>query len=453
MTTPTMSTAQVSGDPDQVRRISAQLAAVEGRAQEIESRLRAIESGVGPQMWRGEAADSFTRLLGETGPDLTRLAISYGAASQALATYATELAVAQDTARAAEAEATTATADRDRATADRDTARSDADRHAAAASEAQQRLDPAAAQDAEQRRADALQRENIASTAIGQAEQALQAARQKAEQAAGQRDSAAARCVRELDDASRAGIDTRNLTQTPTAAESPLPATPAESGLLSGLGHLALDLVGLVPLVGEAADGINAAWYAAEGDYANAALSAAATIPGLGVTATLAKHLRKGSGVVRGVDAAPGPHTQLAPQGGLQRHEDAGGHTLDPNKAHVGATDQQILNRVAAEPRRSAVSSYNDRAAAEQASSENMVANRTAIQNWLNSNPNFNEAFDWKHNWNVGRRAPRGTTDIAGIQDVSGSRVVLRPDPNMSDGYRIQTTYPIRSQDVNASAW
>jgi hypothetical protein len=446
MTTPTMLTAPVSGDPEQVRRISAQLAAVEARALEVGSWLRAIESGVGPQMWRGRAADGFTRLLAETGPDLTRLASCYGAASQALAIYATELAAAQDTARAAEAQASTATADRDRATADRDTARSDADRHAAAASDAQQRLDLAAAQDAEQRRADALQRESIASTGIDQAEQALQAARQKAEQAATQRDSAAARCVRELDDASSAGIDTRNLTRTPAAAESPPPAaTPTGAAFLCGLGHLVLDVVGLVPLVGEAADGINAAWYAAEGDYANAALSAAATVPGLGVAATLAKHLRKGSGVVRGIDTAPGPHTQLAPQGGLRRHEDAGGHTLDPNKAHVGATDQQLFDRLANEPHLRVVSSFYDRAAAERAASENLAGNRNKIQSWLNTSPARNKPFDWDHNgWNVGRQAPQGST----VSDVSGSKLVLRPDPRMPEGYRIQTMYPIRSEDV-----
>jgi hypothetical protein len=64
--------------------------------------------------------------------------------------------------------------------------------------------------------------------------------------------------------------------------------------LLSGLGHLVLDVVGLVPLVGEAADLINAGWYTAEGDYANAALSAAATIPFLGSAATGAKLAAKG---------------------------------------------------------------------------------------------------------------------------------------------------------------
>ena len=68
MTAPTMSTTPVSGDPEQVRRISAQLAAVEARALQVGSRLRAIESGVGPQVWRGQAADGFTALLAETGP-------------------------------------------------------------------------------------------------------------------------------------------------------------------------------------------------------------------------------------------------------------------------------------------------------------------------------------------------------------------------------------------------
>ncbi len=50
--------------------------------------------------------------------------------------------------------------------------------------------------------------------------------------------------------------------------------------------HLALDVIGMVPVVGEVADGLNAALYAAKGDYANAALSAAAMIPMAGIAAT-----------------------------------------------------------------------------------------------------------------------------------------------------------------------
>jgi RHS repeat-associated protein len=69
----------------------------------------------------------------------------------------------------------------------------------------------------------------------------------------------------------------------------------------SDLGHAVLDVVGLVPVVGEAADLANAAWYAAEGDYANAALSAAAAVPFVGWGASAVK---AGRYIYKGVDAA-----------------------------------------------------------------------------------------------------------------------------------------------------
>ena len=436
----TLAADPIPGDPEQVQRISAQFATVEARAEEILSRLRSVETGIGPQMWRGDAANSFTALLAATGPDLTTLATSYGIASQALATYATELATAQDTARAAQAEAATATEARDRATADRDTARSEADRHAAAAADAQARMDLVAAQAAEQRHADALGRENAAGAAMDQAQQSLQAAERKGDDAMSQRDAAAARCVRELDDASRTAIENRNLTHAPAAPNGPPPAAPAGAFSLSDIGHAILDVAGLVPLFGEAADGINAAWYTAEGDYANAALSAAATIPGFGAAATAARLAAKGSDIARLVDNAPGPHTPLAPQGGLRRHEDAGGHTLDPNKAHVGATDQQLLSRLANEPHLKAVSSYNDRATAERAISESIAGNQGKIQQWLQSGKSKLE-LPWQHGASVGRHAPQGS-GAAGIADVRGSFTVLRRDPSMPEGYRIQTSFP-----------
>ena len=54
------------------------------------------------------------------------------------------------------------------------------------------------------------------------------------------------------------------------------------------IGHITLDVLGLFPVVGNAADGINATWYAAEGDYLNAALSSMALLPGIGQAVTLA---------------------------------------------------------------------------------------------------------------------------------------------------------------------
>ncbi|OAB37778.1 hypothetical protein [Paenibacillus glacialis] len=55
-----------------------------------------------------------------------------------------------------------------------------------------------------------------------------------------------------------------------------------------------LDVAGLIPGIGEAADSLNAGIYAARGDYANAALSAAAAIPFVGWGATAAKVVGKG---------------------------------------------------------------------------------------------------------------------------------------------------------------
>ncbi|MFJ3101311.1 hypothetical protein [Streptomyces sp. NPDC086835] len=45
-------------------------------------------------------------------------------------------------------------------------------------------------------------------------------------------------------------------------------------------------------MIGEVADVANGIWYAAEGNYADAALSMAAAIPGIGAAATAAKQFR-----------------------------------------------------------------------------------------------------------------------------------------------------------------
>lgn len=51
----------------------------------------------------------------------------------------------------------------------------------------------------------------------------------------------------------------------------------------SDWGHGILDVAGMVPAFGNIADGVNAAWYLAEGDTKNAGLSALAATPGLGL--------------------------------------------------------------------------------------------------------------------------------------------------------------------------
>lgn len=51
---------------------------------------------------------------------------------------------------------------------------------------------------------------------------------------------------------------------------------------IKSVGHVALDLAGLIPIVGEVADASNAVWYALEGEYLYAALSLISCLPGLG---------------------------------------------------------------------------------------------------------------------------------------------------------------------------
>jgi len=63
--------------------------------------------------------------------------------------------------------------------------------------------------------------------------------------------------------------------------------------LLNGL-QTGLDVAGVVPVIGEVADGINAGIYTLRGDYVNAGLSGAAMIPFLGWGATGAKLGKKG---------------------------------------------------------------------------------------------------------------------------------------------------------------
>lgn len=77
-----------------------------------------------------------------------------------------------------------------------------------------------------------------------------------------------------------------------------------EKSWLNSFGHTALDVLGMIPAVGNIADGINAAWYTAEGDYARAGLSAAAAIPGAGLFAGGGKLLSKFNRGMKTIDKA-----------------------------------------------------------------------------------------------------------------------------------------------------
>jgi hypothetical protein len=71
-----------------------------------------------------------------------------------------------------------------------------------------------------------------------------------------------------------------NANKPATQASSAKNTTQPTKGekILNGA-QTALDVAGLVPGLGEIANGINAAIYATRGDYVNATLSAAAMVP------------------------------------------------------------------------------------------------------------------------------------------------------------------------------
>jgi Bacterial toxin 30 len=77
---------------------------------------------------------------------------------------------------------------------------------------------------------------------------------------------------------------------------------PEPAFTAADVGHTVLDVAGLVPLAGELADGANALWYTADGDYLNAGLSAAAMVPIAGWVSTGGKLGVKGFKAVHSLE-------------------------------------------------------------------------------------------------------------------------------------------------------
>ncbi|MEU5722817.1 DNRLRE domain-containing protein [Micromonospora sp. NPDC047738] len=72
----------------------------------------------------------------------------------------------------------------------------------------------------------------------------------------------------------------------------------------SDIGHAALDVAGMVPVIGEVADVANGIWYLAEGNYVDAAMSMASAIPLAGNAVAAAKLAKTGKKIADGIDTA-----------------------------------------------------------------------------------------------------------------------------------------------------
>ncbi|GAA4491946.1 hypothetical protein GCM10023191_026770 [Actinoallomurus oryzae] len=137
-------------------------------------------------------------------------------------------------------------------------------------------------------------------------------------------------------------------------------------GWLSDLGHAALDVAGMIPVVGAVADVANGAWYAAEGDYLDAGLSFAGAIPVIGDAALGARYAIKGAKYAEeGVEAARavknGVHAAEDVKAGAKAVEAGGDAVKGGRTAAKGTTAAEDAQRAAAARKLAA-----ERAAAER---------------------------------------------------------------------------------------
>ncbi|MGJ7518214.1 RNase A-like domain-containing protein, partial [Pseudomonas baetica] len=132
---------------------------------------------------------------------------------------------------------------------------------------------------------------------------------------------------------------------------------------------------------------------------------------------------------------ADGPFSEIVPGGGLAAHEAQGGHLI---AKHIGRTDEQLANRLKAEPNIPAASTFPDRVTAESASARALAANKKKIEKFLTSNKGKTTV---SHHFTQ----PIGVSMVNGkTTQVPASKVllVLKKDDRRPEGYFLLTGFP-----------
>ncbi|MBW4422522.1 MAG: S8 family serine peptidase [Myxacorys californica WJT36-NPBG1] len=128
----------------------------------------------------------------------------------------------------------------------------------------------------------------------------------------------------------------------------------------SDIAHGALDVAGFIPVVGAVADIANAGLYAAQGDYANAAMSAAAAVPGVGDAAAAVKLANRGVQAVRAANrgtratqsvaarafASPGAQAVRVANRGTRVTQSAAARTV-PSRTLPGRSERPVAPKSA----------------------------------------------------------------------------------------------------------
>lgn len=123
------------------------------------------------------------------------------------------------------------------------------------------------------------------------------------------------------------------------------------------------------------------------------------------------------------------------PGGGLQAHEDAGGHLIE---RHVGKTEEALVDRVRRE-NISAASSVRDLEEADQFVAETLGEHQGRIDAWLGGQGGNRLVVDATFDASTGISVARGGSSA---EDVFSVRLVLERSQALDIGYRIVTGYP-----------
>ncbi|TKS54852.1 hypothetical protein E4582_08830 [Luteimonas yindakuii] len=134
-----------------------------------------------------------------------------------------------------------------------------------------------------------------------------------------------------------------------------------------------------------------------------------------------------------GPDAPDG--SGQVPGGGLDAHEDVGGHLIE---RHVGKSEQWLVDRVRRE-NISAASSFVDLPAAEHFVSATIGEHQDRIDAWLDGQGGNRLVVDARFDASTGISVKRGDSDAT---DVYSVRLVLERSDRLDIGYRIVTGYP-----------
>ncbi|MCD9098285.1 hypothetical protein LU699_10675 [Luteimonas fraxinea] len=136
------------------------------------------------------------------------------------------------------------------------------------------------------------------------------------------------------------------------------------------------------------------------------------------------------------IESPEGPDaTAEVPGGGLEAHEEAGGHLIE---RHVGKSEQWLLDRVSRD-NISAASSFRDLPEAERFVSATIADHQGRVDAWADGSGGNRLVIDTTFDASTGISVSRGDTSAV---DVFSVRLVLERSNQLDIGYRIVTGYP-----------